>query len=167
MPKQIQQSTNGGAFINAILVQARLVNEHVRSAPSAPTKEPKQIQLRIDTSSGFSVALDNTARPNHFIVEIDYKLSLKTQETEKQLLDYEAKHSVQFDVTAWSGFDDWIDMPNGVMAPYFAVIQNFAIRRAEGTLVEMGLRGINLPVSPVDKAVTTEAKGDVTTSQSK
>lgn len=55
-------------------------------------------------------------------------------------------------------------MPNGAMAPYFAVIQNIAIKRAEGALVEMEMRGINLPVSPVDKVDTAEPKGNATTS---
>ena len=161
MSKQTLQSTKEGAFINATLAQARLVSEHVTSVPGAPSSEPKQIQLRVDTSSAFSIALDDMTKPNHILVEIDYKLSLKKQDTDKQLLDYEAKHVAQFNIARWLGFDDWTDVPNGAMAPYLAMIQNIAMRRAESTLVDMGLRGINLPVSPVDKPDVAETKTEV------
>ena len=158
MSRQTIQSTKEGAFINATLAQTRLVSERVTSASGTPSKEPKEIQLRVDTSSGFSIALDDMTRPNHILVEIDYKLSLKKQDGDKQLLDYEAKHVAQFNIASWLGFDDWTDVPHGAMTPYLAMIQNIAMRRAEGTLVEMGLRGINLPVSTIDKPDVSEAK---------
>jgi len=161
MSRQILQPTKEGAFINATLSQTRLVSEHVVSAPSTPSKEPKEIQLRVDTSSAFSVALDDMTGPKHILVEIVYKVNLKTQDTDKQLVEYEAKHVAQLDLASWLGFDDWTDVPNGAMAPYLAMIQNIAMRRAEGTLVDMGVRGINLPVSPVGKPDVSEAKAEV------
>ena len=161
MSRQILQSTKEGAFINATLTQTRLVSERVTSIPTAPSKEPKDIQLRIDTSSSFSVDLDDLTKPKHILVYIDYKVSLKTLDTEKQFVDYEAKHVAQFNIASWLGLDDWTDVPGGAMAPYLAMIQHIAMRHAENTLVEMGLRGISLPASPVDKSNVTEAKADI------
>jgi hypothetical protein len=160
MSKQILQSTKEDAFINATLAQTRLLSERVTSASSKANKEPKEIQIRVDTSSGFSVALDNVTKPNIIFVEIVYKVNLKAQDTDKQLIDYEAKHVALFNLVGWFGFNDWSDVPNSAMAPYLAMAQNIAIRRAEGTMDAMALRGISLPVTPVINSDISEIKSD-------
>lgn len=133
------------AFIDARFSQSRIIREQATSTPTPFSKGPTQLQVRTDTSSGFAVGLDNTETPTEFIVEIDYKVDLTLQETNKPVATYEAKHAVQFVIRGWSGFTQWKDVPAQALSPYFAVAQNLAIVRAENSLAAMGLRGLPLP----------------------
>lgn len=137
--------TKGQAFINAKPLQVRLVTEHATSAPAQPSKEPKSIELRTETSSQFGIGLDNPDAPNLLNVEITFNVWLAFPDTEKKLVEYEGKHEVQFSLISWIGFDDWINVPSGALAPYLAFVHDIALRRAESTLLEMGIRGVGLP----------------------
>lgn len=147
----IKSSTKEEAFLNAILSQTRLASEQITTAPGRPGRGTTELQAKTDMSSSFAVALDNTEKPTHLHIEIDFKVSVKIANTEKQLALYEAKHVVQFNVINWSGFD-WSNAPNDVMIPYFAMIQHIAMRRADVSFIEMGMRGIVLPTPSFDLA---------------
>jgi hypothetical protein len=117
----------------------------VTSSPIKVNKEPMQIQLRIDTASNFSVGLDDLVSPSEITIEIDYKVSLKTQDTEKLVAEYNSKYIAQFNIVAWLGFEDWMNVPHDALAPYFAIAQNISLRRAENTFSDMGFNGVVLP----------------------
>ncbi|MDP2031611.1 MAG: hypothetical protein Q8K12_18405 [Thiobacillus sp.] len=138
-------TTKGQAFINARPLQVRLVNERATSAPAQPSKEPKKIELRTETGSQFEIGLDNPEAPTLLNVAINFEVRLTVIETEKKLVDYEAKHEVQFSLISWVGFDDWLNVPSDALSPYLGVVHDIALRRAENTLLEMGLRGVGLP----------------------
>lgn len=145
MTTQTPPDTKDRAFLDARLSRARLVSEEVSSAPIQISKEPKQVQLRIETASSFSVGLDDLASPSEITIEIEYKANLKTQDTDKLLTEYVSKHAAQFSVIAWLGFDDWMNIPQSALAPYFSIAQNIALRRAENTFSDMGFSGVVLP----------------------
>jgi len=147
-PQSPQVNTEPCIFINARLLQSRLVNENVASFPSAHSgKDSSSVQIRTDVSSGFSVGLDSTDAPTEMMIELIFKAVLKTEETEKVLVEYESKHAAQFKISGWAGFSDWTDVPSAALAPYFSVVSDMAVRRGESTLLELGIRGIRLPQS--------------------
>ena len=156
----VKSSIKEDIFLSATLVQTRLASEQISTAPTKPEVGVTELQVKTDTSSGFSVALADAKNPTHLFLQIDYKVSVKIANTETLLAQYEAKHATQFKVINWSGFN-WEDIPQDVMIPYFAMVQNIAIRRADTTFIEMGMRGISLPANfpdePSKSIASTEA----------
>ena len=138
-------ATTSRAFLDARLEQMRLVKEEVTAAPSQFAKEPVQVQIRAETSSGFTLGLNDLKTPKNLTIEISYKVVLKLQDSEKQLVAYEAGHQLQFGVSGWTGFDNWQDPPHKALAPYTAIAQCLAMKRAQETLGAMGFGGIILP----------------------
>lgn len=145
----LEPNTESHSFINAKVLQSRMLNESATSFPSAAPniKEPRSVQIRTDASSNFTVGLDNTENPTEMMLEITFKATLKTEETEKLLVEYESKHAAQFKIFAWTGFSDWMDVPSDALTPYFLFISDIAIRRGEATLLELGFRGVRLPIA--------------------
>lgn len=137
--------TKKSAYIDARLSQVRLVSERATCAPILPNNESKQVQLRIDTSSGFTIGFDKPESPTIIVITVNYKAALRTEDTDKIIVEYEATHEAQFSVAGWAGFDDWLSMPTDVMAPYLTVVNNVALKKAEATIVEMGVKGASLP----------------------
>lgn len=133
------------AFINARLTHVRLASETATSAPAPPSKAPQQVQLRTETSSGFTMGLDSPEKPSVLVIGIVYKVSLIIPDTENKVAEYEAKYEAQFSLIEWTGFDDWTNMPQSALSPYLAFIHNIASRKAEETLLEMGVKGVTLP----------------------
>jgi hypothetical protein len=138
-------TTDGKAFINAKPAQVRLVSERATSAPAPPKSEQKKTELRTETTSQFEIGIDNTDTPEALSVTITFGVTLSFPELEKKLVEYEGKHEIQYKVLSWGGFSDWVNVPPGALAPYLAVVHDVALRRAESTLLEMGLRGVALP----------------------
>jgi hypothetical protein len=89
--------------------------------------------------------VDDQTTPRELIIEIDYKASLKQQDTEKILVSYEATHIAQFKIAGWGGFSDWSQVSADTFSPYFSTVHNIALSRAENTIAAMGMRGISLP----------------------
>ncbi len=145
MTKKPKKSTQNLPFINARLTHARLVSEKATSTAIVWSKEPSQVQLRTETSSTFSIGLDSPDAPKLILIKIDYKVALKTLDTDKLILEYEASHEAQLSIKNWTGFDDWTNMPSIAVAPYLAVLNNIALRKAEGTIFEMGFKGVVIP----------------------
>jgi hypothetical protein len=136
-------------FLSARLIQARLVSEHVDSAPAQSTSEPKPVQLRTETTSKFGVALDDPKTPTGVLIQVDYTITLKTLKldgTDLVVADYKGKHTAEFKILDWGGFEDWTQPPHPTLVPYFAMSHNVAIRRAQQTLLDMGLGQVILPV---------------------
>lgn len=137
--------TNKSAFINAKISISRLVSEKAISSPASPTKEPQQVQLRTETSSAISIGIDSPNKPSAIAIGFDYKVSLMIQGTDKVVMEYEARHEAQFVIDEWTGFDDWTLVPQSALNPYIAMMQHMAIKRAENTISEMGMKGVTLP----------------------
>lgn len=133
------------AFVSAKPLQGRLVSESVSSAPAKSSTAQQRVELRTDTTSNFAIGLDDQVAPKTISVEIEFRTLIKQPDTEKIIVSYESKHEMQFGVIAWIGFSDWTDMPQQAITPYLAMIHDIAIRRAESTLHEMGVRGARLP----------------------
>lgn len=138
-------STDKIGYIEAVMSQVRLASERVISAPTQPSKEPLRHEVRAETASGFAIGVDSLEKPTTITITIDYKVFLKLLSTEKQIVEYEAKHEAQFTIVRWAGFDDWLNMPSGSITPYMSMMHNIALRKAEATLLEMGLKGLTLP----------------------
>ena len=145
MTKSVSDVVKERIFVDARLSQARLVKEQATSVSGRFAQAPSTIQVRIETASGFSVALNNPTEPTELLIELDYKVDAKIQDTEKPVVSYESKHHVQFLIAEWGGVKNWTEVPNDVFSPYFAMVQSIAITRAENTLAAMGLRGVALP----------------------
>jgi hypothetical protein len=159
MTMQMPQSTKTRAFVDARFVQARMISETVTSIPGRPSIEPHQIQINANVTSNMTVALNDPQKPTELFVEIEYNVALKRPEVEKQLLSYTAKHVSHFKIIDWTGFEDWGAIPQGALGPYFAIANALAQRRAERTLLDMGLRGIVRPRTGSDDYVETPAGG--------
>lgn len=144
MSNNTPTSTTKKAFIDARLSQSRLTSEQAICA-ALTNQAPIQVQIKTDTASSFSIGLDLPETPKVIVINIDFKASLKISDTEKNLIDYEAKHEVQFALEGWIGFVDWTNVPSEAIAPYLAIVHNIARSKAELTISEMGFKGIVLP----------------------
>lgn len=156
MSKNSTTPIKKSAFINARLSQLRLVSERATCAPSLPADQ--QVQLRTDTTSGFSIGIDSPDKPKLIVMRIDYKVSLKIEGTDNNILDYEATHEALFAIEGWTGFDDWTNMPPDGAAPYVTILNNIALRKAERILLEMGFKGVSLPQPERFDGVLTAVK---------
>lgn len=148
------------AFINAKPFQGRLVRERAESTPAKPRSESTKVQLKTDTSSSFAIGLDDPEAPKALSVEIEFRVAMRDQDSGQLFLDYEAKHEMQFTVLTWGGFSDWTNLPSEAITPYIAMIHDIALRKAEATMHEMGIRGGTLPRpesfdSPLESAPTS------------
>lgn len=150
MSKKSTVPTKISVFIDARISQVRLVSERATCAPALPSKTSQKVELRTETTSGFSIGLDSPERPSGIVISIEYKASLKIPDTDKNIIEYEATHEAQFAIKGWIGFDDWTNMPSDAIAPYLAVVNNIALKKAEGTLLEMGFKGVSLPQPEFD-----------------
>jgi len=103
------------------------------------------MQLETETTSNFEIGLDDPQNPKVLSVEIEFAVSMKQPDSEKLVVDYFAKHHAQFNVISWIGFDDWVELPEEALAPYIAMVHDIALRKADVTLHEMGIRGSGLP----------------------
>src|SRR5688500_14129 len=120
MTKSISDGVKERMFVDARLSQARLVKEQATTAPASRfAQAPTTIQVRIETASGFAVSLNNPTAPTELLIELDYKVDAKIQDSDKPVVSYEAKHQVQFLLVDWSGVKTWTEVPNSVFAPYF------------------------------------------------
>jgi hypothetical protein len=119
------------------------------------------MQLRTETSTTFSVALDHPETPSGFQVTVEYTAVLKIGATDVQIADYKGKHSAEFKIVSWGGFDGWPKIPQSALVPYFAISHNVALRRAQRTLLDMGLGSVVLPIltdfSPMTKPEKEES----------
>lgn len=145
MTKSASDAIKERVFVDARLSQHRMVKEQATSASARFSKTPNQVQVRTETTSGFSVALDNPAVPTELLIEIDYKVEIKIPDKDTPVVSYESKHAVQFTIVGWGGFKDWTAVPTETFSAYFAVTHNIALTRAENTLAAMGLRSVALP----------------------
>lgn len=152
-------STNMHPFIEAFLEGIRLVSERANSLSAGMSKEPQQVQLNVEGTSGFTVGLDDPHAPKNLQIEIDYRVVLKLLNSENRIAEYEAKHAAQFAIRASGGFEDWKFPPAVAISPYLAMLQRVAVQRAESTLLEMGFRGIALPMpANFDGAISAATK---------
>ena len=134
------------AFVNARLVQTRLVSEQIDSVAMQSTTEPKPVQFKAETTAGFTVALDHPQTPKGLLIEVQYNVALKLAESDKAIANYSGKHAGEFKLIAFSGFEEWANIPHQSLIPYFAMMHNVALRHAQRTLFDMGLGAIVLPV---------------------
>lgn len=154
------QSTSARAFVDARFVQTRVVSESVSSMPGRPVVQPQQIQLRAEVASNFAVGLNDPANPTEMFIEMDFRVELKLPDTEKTLVSYAAKHTSYFKIVGWMGFDEWSNIPEGALGPYFSMGYGLAQNRAEQTLLDMGLKGVALPrANNFDEYSSTRAGG--------
>ena len=133
------------SYVDARLVQARLVSEQVISSPGQTTPNPKQIQVRTETSTGLTLGLDDPKKPKAMTIELAYQVNHIVNETNQKVVEYHAKHSALFNIHNQSGIDSWLNPPKDALAPYFAFVHGMAMRRAEHTFLDMGIRGVALP----------------------
>ena len=133
-------------FVSANLIQTRLVDERITSAPVQSSTEPKPVQLKAETTTTFAVALDNPKTPSRVLIELEYLVTLRIDESDFVIADYKAKHASEFKIISWHGFEDWTQVPQSSLVPYFAMSHNVALRRAQRTLLDMGFGTVVLPV---------------------
>ena len=141
----VRQSNIRRAFVDARFVQQRVVSESITSPPSRPSVTARQLQIRAEVGSNFSVGLDNPEKPTEMFIEAEFRVVLKLLEEEKDFVSYLAKHTAHFKIVGWSGFDEWSTIPEGALGPYFSMTYGMVQLRAEQTLLDMGLRGVALP----------------------
>lgn len=141
MPNEIQQ-----AFVNAKVLRGRLIRESVNSMLAAGMVNQRQVELHSETASNFAIGLDNPENPRILSIEIEFRATLRYQETQENVVDYESKHEMRFELISWTGIVNWgTDLSPTVLAPYASMIHDIAVRRAESTLHELGLSGARLP----------------------
>ncbi|WP_139326295.1 hypothetical protein [Azonexus hydrophilus] len=132
-------------FVDLRLNQMRLVSENFVAMPPPSEEAGKPVQLKTDTSSGFSVGLDDLEKPTSFTIELEYKAALSIPNTESKIVDYSSKYFAVFDLVRSTGVEDWTAVPDETFESYFAVVHQAAVRRAEITFHEAGLKGAGLP----------------------
>lgn len=156
MSEAVKQSTKEFESVDARLIQARLVSEQVTSMPAPLSDTPKPLQIRTETSAGFSVGLDDPEKPKRMTIELLFKVGHVLNETDQKVAEYEARHMVLLEIHGQSGIENWLNVPKRALAPYFSFVHSAAIRRAEHTFLEMGLRGVALPRIPDFEKSETE-----------
>ncbi|MEJ2653137.1 MAG: hypothetical protein P8173_15455, partial [Gammaproteobacteria bacterium] len=57
-----------------------------------------------------------------------------------------SKHRALYHIANYDGIDDWSEMSDDVLLPYISMIHDMANRKAENILLELGLRGVKLPI---------------------
>lgn len=132
-------------YIHARVAGSRLLNESIKSNPLPPNDGQQPIQVRIDASSTFSVSLSDLKEPNEMQIQVTFKAVVKAQDTGAELIEYAAQHLAQFRIFSKTGFDNWLQLPPGILEPYFSVANLSAVQRAERALVEMGMHGVKIP----------------------
>lgn len=132
------------AFVDAKMLGSRLVTEQV-NATLASHKSQERLQLEVETSSDFSIGLNDPTNPTELHINIQYKVILRTA-TKDVLVEYEVEHSGTFGISAWTGFTDWTTLETIMVEPSLAIMHQIALRRAEATIIEMGIRGVKLPI---------------------
>lgn len=157
-------STNSGVtvpYINARLEQTRLVSEHINAEAEIrqSPNEPKPVQIRTETASSFAVGLNHPTTPSAFQVTVEYSAVFKLEGTDVKIADYKGTHCAEFKIVSWGGFDDWPQVVQSAMVPYFAMSHNVALRRAQRTLLDMGLGSVVLPIL-TDFEPMTQAEKD-------
>ena len=143
--KTKQQNSEASPFVDLRLVQARLVEETFSATPHPPAGSGGAMEFRTDTSSGFSVGLDSLLNPKSLTIELEYTVKLSIPNVDSALVEYSSKYSANFSIVKWIGCEDWEDLPDETFESFFSMIQHIAIRRAEDTLAEAGLKGAGLP----------------------
>lgn len=163
----IVQSNNSPnkPFFYALLDEVRMLEEHSSHTPPQQVDSgSKKITLRINSSYGFQVGLDDPKSPKNIRIELDYSVEFFAADTDIQIAFYNAKHAAQFTITEWFGFDDWRELPDDCANVYFAIVYNIAKTRAENTLVALGLKAISLEKydhsQPVEKETFTDKTND-------
>ncbi len=127
------------------------MSERATSSPAKPVakedqEQPvKQVQLQTETTSNFEIGLDDPLSPKVINIEVELIVVMKAPDQEKSLVEYQAKHQATFQILGSTGFSNWEDVPEEALAPYVAMTHDRAVRKAEITLYEMGLRGSGLP----------------------
>lgn len=141
------EHTELNQFIDARLSQLRLVSESATSSvPSSKAEEEAQkVEIKTESSSAFTVGLNDLENPSSIQIELQYTVALVIQSTGMQLVNYSTQHAATFDVMKWAGIADWSNVPDGLFDLYFAMINQHATQRAEETLLAMGFRGIQIP----------------------
>jgi hypothetical protein len=132
-------------YVDARLTQARLVSEQVTSLPGQMGKEVRQVQVRTETNTGLSVGLDDPINPKNMTIDLEYKVVHIVNESNQKLVEYQSKHTSLFGIVSQSGIDSWLNPPKEALAPYFSFVHGMAMRRAEHTFLDMGIRGVVLP----------------------
>ncbi|WP_200384215.1 hypothetical protein [Rhodocyclus tenuis] len=140
-----QHGNTTTAFVDLRLIQIRLVTENFSTIHPPPSGMAGQVQLKTDTSSAFSVGLDDLENPKSLTIELDYQASLSAPSVEKTFVDYSSKYFANFDILRSTGFQDWRNLPDEAFDAYFSIVHQFAVARAESTLCEAGLKGTGLP----------------------
>lgn len=133
------------SHIDARLLQARLVSEQVTSSPGQTTPDVKQVQVRTETTTALTLGLDDPKKPKAMTIDLAYQVNHVVAETNKKLVEYQAKHSALFTIHSQSGIESWLNIPTDALAPYVAFLHGMAMRRAEHTFLDMGIRGVALP----------------------
>lgn len=148
MSESPKQSTKTRPYLDAAFLNARLVSETVTSAPArlAPPNKGSQVNINTQTGSNFTLGLDDREKPTALLVQIEYKVTHSSEDQKRELVSYQATHAAQFKILAKFGFDDWSSPPTSALAPYLAVVQSIAMKRADHTFIDMGLVGVTLPV---------------------
>ena len=155
---QSTSKSNAHTFVNAKLVQTRLVSQQIDSVPMQRTVEPKPIQFKAETTAEFTVALDDPNTPQALLIEVQYKVVLKLAESDQEVASYKGKHAGEFRVIDYAGFQEWINVPHMALVPHFATMHHTALKHAQHCLLDMGLGAIVLPVlSDSDLAPLTPA----------
>ena len=147
MTTPVSQSTSRRGFVDARLVQSRIVSESITSVPGRPNAKPQQVQLKTDVTSNIGVGIDDPTAPKEMVLDVQLNVELRLPDAEKSLVSFVVKHSSLFKVVAWTGFDDWSTIPQGALGPYLAMAYVAAIDQAEHSLLALGLKGITLPRS--------------------
>lgn len=134
-------------FLDLRVIHLRLLNESTSSTiPQGEGGEPKKAEVKTEASIGFSVGLDNPENPTNLQMLVDYKVNLFVDGTREQIVNYMARYEGLFEIAGSVAGVDWTNVPNNIFDPYFAMLQQHAVQRAEQTLLAMGFRGVPIPL---------------------
>lgn len=117
--------------------QAEFVAEHTDGAKVAVTAVG-----RAELSIGIS---DDPTPSKHVVIVMNYFLTVKHAESDLEVIKYANRYQIFLTADVVQGIDDPNHVPIEAVQSYVDIAQRMATLRAQSTLLEMGLAGIQMP----------------------
>ncbi len=165
MMKSSEKKVSMAAYLMGVISQVRQIDEKLSTTdPILQNGKLEKSQISNETSTTFEFGIPENTKVTDFRVRIHYTVILSFEEGAIQLCKYECTSVAFFQLQDKGGFENWEDMPEDLMIPYFAMAHHLARQRAEEHLLAAGFRGVALPIPDnlkMSPAQDTELISDV------
>lgn len=147
MTKPSEKKGSTAAYLMGVISQVRQIDEKLSTTdPILQNGKGEKSKIRNETTTTFEFSIPENTKVTDFCVKIHYTVILSFEKDARQLCKYECTSVAFFQLQGKGGFENWADMPDDLMIPYFAMVHYLARQRAEEHLLAAGFRGVALPI---------------------